>query len=186
VSYSGGVSEVGWEYDEQGGWWGVTRCEDGDASGWGAHVATAPAGDPAAWSVPGTTDPERYDSPRMFRHGDDLYLIARRDVGGPFDLGLRHLSHDAQKWLYLSAYSMRPKGSALYRIDRAARRVVKVMDIPGCGDNAFPSVCRLDAHRFLIANYTSPLAHPGWTWLEGQLSPQGTQIYLAVLEMVPR
>ena len=28
----------------------------------------------------------------MFRHGDDLYLVARRDLGGPYDGGLSSLS----------------------------------------------------------------------------------------------
>lgn len=33
----------------------------------------------------------------MFRHGDDLYLVARRDVDGPFDLGYTELPFDVQK-----------------------------------------------------------------------------------------
>ena len=186
VIYSGGVSEVGWEFDEAGALWAVTRNEDGDATGWGSHLATAPATDLARWQFPAQTDPERYDSPRMIRHGDDLYLIGRRDVGGPFDLRLRGLSFDVQKWLYLGTYSARPKGTSLYRIDRQARRVVRVMDLPGCGDTSFPSVWRVGAHEFLIANYTSPLNDPNRTWISGQLSPQGTQVYLATLTFVPR
>lgn len=39
ISYTGGVSEVGWAYDLQGHFWGVLRNEDGDSSGWGSRVA---------------------------------------------------------------------------------------------------------------------------------------------------
>ena len=30
------------------------------------------------------SDPWIYESPKMFRHGSDLYLVARTDPGGPF------------------------------------------------------------------------------------------------------
>lgn len=184
--YTGGVSEVGFEFDETGSLWAVTRNEDGDATGFGAHLATGPVAGAGPWSFPAPCDPERYDSPRLFRHGDDIYLVARRDVNGPFDLGLDALPFDVRRWTYLLAYSGRPKGTTLYRIDRAARRIVPVVDLPGNGDTAFPSVARLDAHRFLVANYTSSLGNPGRSWIEGQLSPDGTQIYLVTIELVPR
>lgn len=185
VVYRGGVSEAAFELDEQGGLWAVTRNEDGDSSGFGSHVCHAPPGALARWSCSTRCDPERYDSPWMFRHGDDLYLVARRDVGGPFDQGLSDLSFEERRTRYLLAYSTRPKRTALYRIDRAARAVRHVVDLPGVGDTAFPSVRRTGPHSFLIANYTSPLDHPGWSWLEGQTAAEGTQIYLLELEFVP-
>ena len=36
-----------------------------------------------------------------------------------------------------------------------------------------------------FTNYTSPVEHEDWTWIQGQLSPEGTQIYLAELQFVP-
>ena len=109
----------------------------------------------------------------MFRHGDDLYLVARRDIGGPFG---------GEGGGDLVAYSTRPKTTALYQIDREAKAVVHLLDLPGCGDTAFPSVRRTGAHTFLLANYTSPLDDPDITWLEGQTSGRGTQLYLMDLE----
>jgi len=51
-----------------------------------------------AWEItPKQSDPNIYESPRMFRHGDDIYLVARRDVDGPFDLGYTYLPFDVQK-----------------------------------------------------------------------------------------
>ena len=59
------------------------------------------------------------------------------------------------------------------------------MDLPGVGDTAFPSVQQTGPDTYLIANYTSPLDDPDITWLRGQTSPRGTQIYLLDLTFVP-
>ena len=185
-SYRGGVSEAAFELDASGGLWAVTRNEDGDATGFGSHVCSAPASAPAAWTCSKKSDPERYDSPWIFRHGDQLYLVARRDVGGPFDMGLSGLTFAEKKKKYLSAYSTRPKRTALYRVDRATRTVVHLQDLPGAGDTAFPSVRRTGAHSFIMANYTSPLSKPDISWLQGQVSSAGTQIYLLELTFRPK
>jgi hypothetical protein len=184
--YHGGVSEAAFELDEAGALWAVTRNEDGDATGFGSHLCTAPAGALAAWQCPSRASPERYDSPAIFRHGKDLYLAARRDLGGPFDQGLDALPFAERKAKYLAAYSLRPKRTALYRIDRGARAIVHLCDLPSAGDNAFPAVRRTGEHSFLVANYTSPLEMTGASWLDGQVSPRGTQIYLLALRFVPR
>jgi hypothetical protein len=179
--YHGGVSEVAFEFDADGSLWAVTRNEDGDASGFGSHVCHAAAADLAAWDCGVKSDPERYDSPEMFRHGKDLFLVARRDVGGPFDEGSDEPDFDKRKRDYLIHYSNRPKRTALYQIDRTERRVVWLFDLPSAGDTAFPSVQRTSAHTFLVANYTSPLDKPDRTWLQGQVADEGTQIYLLTL-----
>ncbi|MCC6747850.1 MAG: hypothetical protein IT371_09350 [Deltaproteobacteria bacterium] len=185
VVYQGGVSEVAFEFDARGDLWAVTRNEDGDASGFGSHLCTAPAANLGVWSCPAKADPERYDSPQMFRHGQDLYLLARRDLGGPFDQGLTDLPFAEQKKKYLVDYSLRPKRTALYRVDTVARKIVHLRDLPSAGDNAFPAVRRTGAHTFLVANYTSPLDKTDWSWLQGQAAPEGTQIYLVTLTFVP-
>jgi len=184
--YHGGVSEAAFELDEQGALWAVTRNEDGDATGFGSHLCFAPAGALADWQCPSRASPERYDSPAIFRHGKDLYLLARRDLGGPFDQGLDALPFAERKQKYLVDYSLRPKRTALYRIDRAARSIQHLFDLPSAGDNAFPSVRRSGEHSFLVANYTSPLDMVEASWLAGQVSPRGTQIYLVELRFVPR
>ncbi len=177
--YEGGVSEVAFEFDVDGTLWAVTRNEDGDDSGWGSHVCTAPADALAVWDCPEQSSPERYDSPELFRHGDEIYLAARRDVyevsgpdaSGPF----------GDEGGLLLPYSFRPKRTALYRIDKASRSVVHLMDLPGAGDTAFPSVRRTGPHTFLMANYSSPLDAPDIAWAEGQASEEGTSIYLLTL-----
>jgi len=183
--YKGGVSEVAFEFDVEGNLWAVTRNEDGDSSGFGSHVCFAPKEALSEWECSEQSDPERYDSPDMFRHGEEIYLVARRDVGGPYDEDREDLTFEEQKSKYLVDYSFRPKGTSLYHIDRQNRKVEKVLDLPGCGDNAFPSVRRLDAHNFLLANYTSPLDMTDSNWLDGQTSSRGTQIYLLTVTFVP-
>lgn len=185
-SYHGGVSEAAFEFDAAGGLWAVTRNEDGDSTGFGSHVCFAPKGDLANWGCSKKSDPERYDSPWMFRHGQQIYLVARRDVGGPFDAGLSSLTFAQRKKSYLAAYSTRPKRTALYRVDRATRKVVHLQDLPGAGDTAFPSVRRTGAHSFVLANYTSPLDRPNISWLQGQVSSAGTSIYLLELTFAPK
>jgi hypothetical protein len=171
--HRGGDSEAAFEIARDGTLWAVTRNEDGDATGQGSKLCTAPASDWSAWTCSDPSDPERYDSPEMLRHGNELYLLARRDVGGPFG------ADDG-----LLPYSGRPKRSALYRVDRASRSVRWLFDIPGVGDTAFPSAWRTGAHTWTFANYTSPLDDPDISWLEAQVSERGTQLYLADLEFV--
>jgi hypothetical protein len=58
------------------------------------------------------------------------------------------------------------------------------MNLPGAGDTAFPSIIRLDANRFLIANYSSPIhKRKRRSWLNGQLNETG--IYLQILTFKP-
>ncbi|MEZ4241218.1 MAG: sialidase family protein [Myxococcota bacterium] len=168
--YQGGNSEAAFEIAQDGRLWAVTRNEDGDATGQGAMVCTAEPDQLGVWDCPDVSDPERYDSPELLRHGDDLYLIARRDLGGPFG--------DDEGML---PYSTRPKRTALYRIDPEARAVVWLFDLPSAGDTAFPQARRTGPHTFLVANYSSPLEMADASWLQGQTDARGTGVWLATL-----
>lgn len=185
ASYVGGASEVAFEIDADGTAWFVMRNEDGDTTGFGSLLCSAPANNLADWRCNERSDPERYDSPEMFRHGEEIYLVARRDVGGPFDLGRTDLDLADQRRIYALEYWARPKRTALYRIDKVAKKVVHVLDLPGAGDTAFASVRRRGPHSFTVANYTSPLELQDLSWEEGQSSPRGTRIYLLDLEFRP-
>jgi hypothetical protein len=108
-------------------------------------------------------------------------LVARRDPVSPYDVAPADDTFASRQTLNLLEYSNRPKRTALYHINQDARAVEWMFDLPGQGDTAFPSIHRLDAHRFLVANYTSPLDMADPTWIEGQTSERGTQIYLTTL-----
>ena len=203
VLYQGGISEIGWEFDAQGNMWAVGRNEDGDASGFGNHFFTGKANDLGTWETTEKSDPYRYDSPHMFRHGNDIYMIARRsikyfdkkdDVNGfatqPYGVNLpESIDIGTRRALYLAEYSLLPKRTAIYKIDQENKKVIWLKDLPSTGDTAFPSIVQLSEHKFLIANYSNPIVKKfpflntlHWDWLRGQLSQRyGTQIYLATL-----
>ncbi|MCB9185728.1 MAG: hypothetical protein H6601_03195 [Flavobacteriales bacterium] len=182
--YFGGASECAWEFDREGNLWAVTRLEDGDNTGFGSHVAFAKNGDLGNWEFPDTADARCFMSPKMFRHGDELYLVGRRQLGKkPFGKVDRDRKMSAQrKWNWVG-YSLSPKTTALFKINKETRKVEWVMDLPGAGDTAFPSIIRLDKHRFLVANYTSPINHQKRDWLMGQLGK--TKIYLQLITFAP-
>jgi hypothetical protein len=182
--YHGGASEAAIGFDEDGMLWAVLRNEDGDGTGFGTLLCSAEPGEYGAWDCPEQSDPERYDSPRIFSYGGELYLLGRRDIGGPYGGADSSLSFSEQQIQNLGAYSSRPKRTALYRIDRQDRTIVHLLDLPSSGDTSFPSVVQLDEHRFLVANYSSPLDDLDRSWLEGQVSEEGTGIYLIELEFV--
>ncbi len=184
VVYRGGVSEAAFELDAEGNLWAVTRNEDGDGSGFGSHLCFAPAAALAQWECSLKSNPARYDSPRMFRHGSELYLLARRDPTSAYDLADPTKPIAERRFLNLVSYSDRTKRTALYKINREARTIEHIFDLPSAGDTSFPSVHRVDAHRFLVANYTSPLDTDP-TWIEAQTSERGTQIYLTTLTFAP-
>jgi hypothetical protein len=183
--YRGGVSEAAFEFDAGGTLWAVTRNEDGDDSGFGSHLVWAPAGRPWDWQFPARSDPARYDSPRLLRHGNDLYLIARRDPESVFDRGFSAWPQMLRRLFLLACYSLRPKRTTLYHVDTAEHRLVPLFDLPSAGDTAFPSIARLGPHEFLVANYTSPLDMPQAPWIAGQVSPRGTAVYAVMLRFVP-
>lgn len=192
--YRGGVSEVGWHFDLSGNMWAVMRNEDGDDSGWGSRIAFARPDALGDWRLfpSNASDEYIYESPRMFRHGDDLFLVARRDPNGPY---WNH-SWDTLPWvvehdLILAEYSLHSHRSSVWRVNTTLAPGVEphlewVTDIPGCGDTAFPSIVRIDEHTYLIVNYTSPTdLCADWPWLEGQIAPQGTSIYVIVISFAP-
>jgi hypothetical protein len=179
VVYTGGVSEVGFEFTKSGEMFAVTRNEDGDSTGFGSQVATASNWGASAWQFPEKSNPNRYDSPRMFRHNDDLYLVARRDIGGPFmSHDPRFMPFDVMKWWNLVRYSLRPKRTALYRVNQETKSVEWLQDLPSAGDTAFASIAQLDNDHFMIANYSSPVNDGYFSWLHGQISRRGTGVYL--------
>jgi hypothetical protein len=182
--YLGGVSETAFEFDKNGNVWAVTRLEDGDKTGFGSHVVFADKNDIDNWQFPETADPNCYMSPKMFRHGDEFYLIARKQLGKKsFGKANRKLSMKRQRIRNWVGFSLSPKSTALYRINKSTRQVECVMNLPGAGDTAFPSIQRLDKDRFLIANYSSPVRYKKRNWLNGQLGRTG--IYLQVISFVP-
>lgn len=78
---NGGVSEAALAFlPKTGELWSMLREEDGDQRGWGSLVAVASKDALGDWEMPRMADPRRYDSPRMFVEGDEIYLVARQNL----------------------------------------------------------------------------------------------------------
>ena len=156
-----------------GGWVAVTRKEG--PAGWGSDVCRADEPGPRNWRT--RSIPHKLDSPLLFRHGDEVLLLARRQVafGGRYDLGWRRLSPARRTRAYQLFYWMTPKRTALWRVDPERLDVTWLLDLPSRGDTCFPALVTEGPGRYTVFNYSSPL--DGWDrpWVAGQLGP--TAIY---------
>ena len=180
AQYNGGVSEVAFEFDENGDFWAVSRNEDGDKSGFGSHLIFADKNEIDKWMVPESAIKNIFMSPRMFRHGDDIYLISRRNKGLlPFGFMPEILPMSIQRIFNWLKFTTSAKTTSLYKINRESMGIEYLFDLPGTGDTAFSAIRRLDAHSFLIANYTSDVNNKNRWWFWGQIRP--TYIYMTRL-----
>ena len=183
--YRGGGSESDFAIGDDGTLYAVIRNEAGDETGWGSLVCSAPAGDLAAWSC--THDPKKYDSPRMFWHDGEAYLLARRNVTETGFYDLRH-ERGTDMWKtiqYQTDYSSQPKRCALWRWVRGEGRIAWVMDLPSRGDTCFPAILRgASEGEIIVYDYSNDLEGPDLAWNVGQRGE--TRIYRHTLRFTTR
>jgi len=167
----GAVSETDFSFLDDGSVVAVARNEEGDETGFGSKICRAEADDLGKWEC--TADPRKYDSPLLFSHEGQTYLIGRRNVteSGRFDLGRADLPAEDRPLRYQLAYWQTPKRCSLWKVDAVSLQVSFVLDLPSCGDTCFPSILNRGSGHFAVYNYSSPLADKGISWLEGQTGP---------------
>jgi len=172
VVLEGGSSETDLARLDDGTIVAVSRNELGDELGWGSKICRADGSTPGTWTCVG--DPKKYDSPLVFRHGDEVYLIGRRNVTetGNYDLMDRDQPRADQTSAYELAYWLAPKRCALWRVDPQALAVTHVLDLPSSGDTCFAGLVELGGGRYLIYDYSSPIdADVDRSWMSGQFGP---------------
>jgi hypothetical protein len=181
VVLEGGTSETDWVIMDNGDLVAIARNEAGDELGWGSKICRADASDLGTWNC--VADPKKYDSPLLFRHGQEIYLIGRRNVSedGHYDLMMRNLEPAEQDMVYQVDYWQKPKRCALWRVDPEAMSVEHVMDLPSAGDTCFAGMVPLNDNAYLIYNYTSPLDDLDISWMDAQLGD--TLIYRTTLHL---
>jgi hypothetical protein len=179
IVQQGGGSETDFAFLDDGSVVFVMRNELGDQDRWGSKICRAKAGDLGNWEC--KSDPKKYDSPLIFRQGQNVYLVGRRHLAhdGNFDLFETDLSFDAQSTAYSAEYWKTPKRCSLWKVDPVALSVSFVLDLPSRGDTCFASAVFLRDKSWLVFNYTSPLDGPDLSWLDGQQNP--TLIYSLTL-----
>ena len=183
VVLRGGGSETDFTFDEGGGLYAVTRNEAGDADGFGSKLCHASAGRLDRWDC--RPDSKKYDSPLLFSHGGELYVIGRRNVtdSGAYDVarGPRFLRAVRNAL----AYIVTAKRCSLWRIDRQRGQLAFVLDLPSRGDTCFPSMLPGENFRDLVIyDYSSDIHGPDLPWAAGQR--RDTFIYRHVLHFTPQ
>jgi hypothetical protein len=184
IVLAGGVSETDLAVDGEGRVVAVGRNEAGDEDGFGSKVCVAQPGAPMDWDC--AHDPRRYDSPLVFAHEGEIWLVGRRnlnDQDGNFDLGMEELDPNTQSLTYAIDYWNWPKRCSLWRVDADALQVTWVADLESRGDTCFPSLRWRGPHRLELWSYSSPLDGPDLTWLEGQKGD--THVTMQEVEFVP-
>lgn len=182
--YVGGGSEADFAEGDDGTLYGVIRNEAGDETGWGSKVCRAEPGAPARWSC--RSDVRKFDSPFMFWHDGEAYLVARRQLhgDGAYDLG------EGPGWLLRTLwnqvhYSLTPKRCALWRYVQEEDRFAWILDLPSRGDTCFPAVIEgSEPGEIVVYDYSCDIAGPDLRWLQGQRGE--TFIYRHVLRFRPR
>ena len=161
----------------------MVRNEAGDADGFGSLICSAELDTPEVWTC--AHDCKKYDSPLLFTHDDNAWLIGRRNVteDGCFDLGDpdESLSHNERFIRNSAAYWQTPKRCALWHVDREALRVSHVIDFPSAGDTCFPSILGANGH-YELWNYTTDPEQSDMSWLEGQQGPTSITRQTFILE----
>ncbi len=185
VVYRGGGSEADFTLGDDGTLYAVIRNEEGDETGFGSKVCRAPRGDLARWTC--RSDPRKYDSPLMFWHDGEAYLVARRNVTatGAYDLMQRDAPLTAQEVRYQLDYREHPKRCSVWRYVQGEDRVAFVTDLPSRGDTCFAQVLPGPTPEELVVyDYSSPIDGPDLVWWRGQ---QGeTRVYRHVLRFARR
>ncbi len=185
TSYAGGGSEADFAIGDDGHLMAVVRNEAGDDRGAGSALCEAPAGDWAHWSC--NSDPKKYDSPLMFWHDGEAYMVGRRHLGeaGAYD---RHLAwrNPTLRVIYNELrYIWEGKRCSIWRFVGGEKRAAYVADLPSRGDTCFASVLSGDRpDELVIYDYSSDIHGPDVVWNVGQRGP--TFIYRHVVHFAPR
>lgn len=178
VVLEGGGSETDFTITPNGKLFAVARNEAGDSDGYGSKLCTAEPGHFNAWKC--RTDPKKYDSPLVFSHGGEVFLIGRRNVteSGHYDVsgGPRMVRVIRNELAYISS----AKRCALWRWDEVQGRVAFVMDLPSRGDTCFASMIEGDEpDQVVVYDYSSDINGPDLPWAAGQR--RDTFVYRHVL-----
>lgn len=159
-----GAEEGEFEFDPDGNLWACVRVE-----GQGALVCHASKDSLHTWQT--FRSRSKYDSSCMFRHKDDIYLLARRNRDGSAEKAPRWLPESIIRAYNLTRYSFTPKTTALYRLNKSTHDFDHIIDLPGCGDNAFPAITQVDDNTYLVFNYSNSFDQPDRSWFSGQFAP---------------
>ena len=161
-------------FDNDGNLWGTVRLESK-----GALVIFADKDRLDQWETYYTR--YKYDSALLFNHDNDIYLIARRNLDGEMAKNAKWLPKKLRPKYNLLRYSLTAKTTALYKLDKATKKLIPLMDFPSTGDNAFPALVQKTPDSYILLNYSSDFTKGTRNWIRGQLGR--TNIYWTELRI---
>ena len=164
------TSESAFAFDEQGNIFGSIRSLIYPNLNFSIK-----ADNPESWQL--RVDRFKCDGPKLFEHGGQHYLIARRSEfhklrTEPFRFfnGWRNLAN-------VLRYSLSQKRTAIYRFDPDTLRISHVFDLPSHGDTGYSAIAPINPHEYLLIYYSSPLLDGhDHSWLRGQIAGN-TRLY---------
>lgn len=161
----------------------VVRNEAGDASGTGSKLCRGNGTTLVDWKC--KTDPRKYDSPLVFEHDGEVYVVGRRNLSGDGRYAVSGRSGPLGKIENELAYITTAKRCSLWHWDQEADQLSFVLDLPSRGDTCFPSLLDADdPTHVVIYDYSSDIDGPELPWSAGQRRP--TYVYRHELEFTPR
>lgn len=188
IVIQGGASETDFAFAADGTLFAVSRNEAGDPEKkvFGSWVCRAEKGALSAWSC--KHDRKKYDSPLVFAHDGEIYLVGRRNLSpdGTYDRAEIDDRPFDERWFKNQVdYKTWPKRCSIWRFVQAENRIAYVTDLPSKGDTCFPAILDGAApDEKVIYNYSSDVDGPDLSWTEGQVKP--TFVYRHVVKLTPR
>ena len=163
----GGGTETDFAVDSSKTLFAVVRNEAGDAAGAGSKLCRGNGVTLGDWVC--KTDVRKYDSPLVFIHEDEVYVVGRRNLSGDgrYDISthqgaLRTIQNEL-------AYITTAKRCAVWHWDKAKDELGFVMDLPSRGDTCFPSKLEgAEPGHVVIYDYSSDIDGPELPWSAGQ------------------
>lgn len=167
VVLSGGGTETDFVVDDSKTLFAIVRNEAGDASGAGSKLCRGSGVTLGDWIC--KTDVRKYDSPLMFEHDGEIYVVGRRNLSGDgrYDIS----THKGPLGTIQNelAYITTAKRCSLWHWNKQDDRLTFVLDLPSRGDTCFPS--KLDAsdpNHVVIYDYSSNVDGLELPWSAGQ------------------
>lgn len=167
VVLSGGGSETDFAVDSSKTLFAVVRNEAGDASGAGSKLCRGDGVTLGGWVC--KTDRRKYDSPLVFTHDDDVYVVGRRHLSGDGRYDVSGRSGALGIIQNELSYITTAKRCSVWRWIKGEDRLAFVLDLPSKGDTCFPSqLDSTDPSRVVIYDYSSDVDGPDLPWSAGQ------------------
>lgn len=168
IQHERAIAEIEFIFDDQEDIWGIARLEFD-----GSYIVHAKKGDYTNFEF--WYSPHKFDSPLLFSHKGNIYLVARRNLKGP--LVRKKGKHKSN----LVKYSLTKKTTSIYLLDTQNKSIKLIKDFNATGDNAFPAISIKNNNEYYLLNYSSDINKRRKNWIIGQLGK--TYIYKSILKI---